>query len=168
MSALPGAEALPDEQTLLPPDFRQSATALRVARGVRRHLHALGYASLCELPLRSGRRADIAALGRKGDIWIIEIKSSIADFRADSKWPEYRSHCDRLSFATVPEVPAGIFPQDAGLLIADGFGAEEVRPAPHHPLPGATRKELLLRFARCAALRLHGLADPGLALEDWP
>lgn len=163
MSDAPGG----GDALILPPDFRQSATALRIARGVRRHLHALGYSSVCELPLRNGRRADIAAIGPKGDIWIIEVKSSVADFRVDTKWPEYRTHCDRLSFATSPEVPVEIFPADAGLLVADGFGAEELRVAPHHPLPGATRKELLLRFARFAASRLHGLADPGLIFEEW-
>jgi hypothetical protein len=161
--------AAPERQDglLLPPDFRQSATALRIARGVRRHVHALGYATVCELPLRSGRRADIVALGQKGDLWIIEIKSSVADFRADAKWPEYRTHCDQLSFAIAPEVPADIFPEDAGLLVADGFGAEEVRSPPRHLLPGATRKEMLLRFARHAAARLHALADPGLGFDQW-
>lgn len=156
-----------EEPLTLPPDFRQSQTALRIARGVRRYLWSLGYASVQELPLRSGRRADIAAIGPKGELWIVEIKSSIADFRADSKWPEYRAHCDRLSFATSPEVPPEIFPEDAGLLIADGFGAHEVRSAPLHPLPGATRKEMLVRFARGAALKLHALADPGLGLSDF-
>ena len=155
-----------DAALVPPPDFRQSATALRIARGVRRHLWSLGLSSLCELPLRNGRRADVAALSPRGEVWIVEIKSSVADFRADSKWPAYRDHCDRLFFATCPETPADIFPPDAGLLVADGFGAEEVRAAPAHPLGAATRKEILLRYARCAASRLHSLADPGLGFTE--
>lgn len=150
----------------LPPDLRQSQNALRIARGVRRHLWTRGYASVSELPLRNGRRADVAALGPKGEFWIVEIKSSIADFRADTKWPEYRQHCDRLWFATSPEVPPEIFPSDAGLMVADGFGAEVLREPDAHPLPGATRKEMLLRFARSSALRLHALADPGFGIAD--
>lgn len=153
-------------ELVLPPDLRQSQTALRIARGVRRHLWTRGFASLCELPLRSGRRADVAALGPKGEIWIVEIKSSVADLRADAKWPEYRQHCDRFWFATAPEVPAGIFPADAGLMVADGFGAEVLREPAAHPLPGATRKELLLRLARAGALRLHALADPGFGIPE--
>lgn len=154
---------LPIEPSLLS-DGRQSETALRIARGVRRHLFALGYSTVSELPLRSGRRADLVAIGPKCEIWIVEIKSSVEDLRIDVKWPDYRLHCDRLFFATTAEVPDHLFPTDAGLLIADGFGAQPVRDAPHHPLPGATRKEVLKRFARHAADRLHLIADPGLRL----
>lgn len=149
---------------MVPVDGRQSERALEIARGLRRHLAALGYASLPEVPLRSGRRADIVALGRKGDIWIVEIKSSVADFRADSKWPDYRLHCDRLFFATLPDVPEEIFPPEAGLIIADAFGGEMRRAAPDHPLPAATRREMLIRCARAAASRLHQLADPDFPL----
>lgn len=151
-----------DSELILAPDFRQSAAALRIIRGVRRHLWSRGFSSLTELPLRSGRRADVVAFNDKGEVWIIEVKSSVADFRADSKWPEYRQHCDRLYFATSPEVPDDIFPGDAGLMIADGFGAEVLRAAERHPMAGATRKEMLLRLSRCATLRLHVLTDPGL------
>src|SRR5438132_9397410 len=84
----------------LPPDGRQSPTALAIARGTTRLLHSLGFSAVSELPLASGRRADLVALGAKGDVWIVEIKSSIADFRADQKWMDYRRHCDRLFFAT--------------------------------------------------------------------
>ncbi|MCA0422409.1 MAG: MmcB family DNA repair protein [Proteobacteria bacterium] len=144
----------------LQPDGRQSETALRIARGVRRHLVRLGFASLPEVPLRSGRRADLLAVNGRGDIWIIEIKSSVADFRADSKWPDYLSHCDRFYFATTLEVPTEIFPDAAGLIIADAFGAETIREAPPQPLAGATRKEVLIRFGLSGAARLHALADP--------
>lgn len=142
------------------PDGRQSPTALRIARGTARMLHALGLATLSELGLASGRRADLVALGGSGDVWIIEIKSSIEDFRADRKWPEYRAHCDRLFFATTLDVPAETFPQAAGLIVADAFGAMIVREAPAHPLAAATRRSMMLRFARTAAARLHALAEP--------
>jgi hypothetical protein len=143
-----------------PIDGRQSPTALAVARGTARYLHALGYCVVSELPLPSGRRADLVALGGDGEIVIVEIKSSVADFRADQKWMDYRLHCDRLFFATVLEVPAEIFPADAGLIVADAFGASIVSEAPEHRLPAATRKAIMLRFAHAAALRLQALADP--------
>jgi hypothetical protein len=145
----------------LPPvDGRQSETALAIARGTARHLHALGYCVVSELPLPSGRRADLVALGGAGEIIIVEIKSSVADFRADHKWMDYRFHCDRLFFATVVDVPCGIFPKDTGLIVADAFGAAIICEAPEHRLPAPTRKAMMLRFAHAAALRLQALADP--------
>ncbi|MBV1700585.1 MAG: MmcB family DNA repair protein [Hyphomicrobiales bacterium] len=144
-----------------PTDARQSETALMVARGVRRMLRSLGFASVPELALNSGRRADIVALKDDGTVWIVEIKSSIADFRADHKWPEYRTHCDRLYFAVPQTMDIDILPADAGLMIADAYGAEIMREAPEHRLPPATRRALLLGFARVAADRLHVLGDPG-------
>jgi hypothetical protein len=144
----------------VPVDGRQSPTALAIARGTARYLHALGYCVVRELPLPSGRRADLVALGGDGEIVIVEIKSSVADFRADQKWMEYRLHCDRLFFATTAEVPPAIFPTDAGLIVADAFGASIVCEAPEHRLPATTRKTVMLRFAHAAALRLQALADP--------
>jgi hypothetical protein len=144
----------------LPVDGRQSETALAVARGTASLVHAHGFCVLSELPLPSGRRADLVALDRGGQIWIVEIKSSIADFRADQKWPDYRLHCDRLFFATCQDVPCEIFPPDTGLIVADAFGAAIVCDAPEHRLPAPTRKSMMLAFARAAALRLQALADP--------
>jgi hypothetical protein len=144
----------------LPVDGRQSPTALAVARGTTRLLHSLGFSVISELPLASGRRADLVALGTDGEVWIVEIKSSIADLRADQKWIEYRLHCDRLFFATTLEVPCEIFPPDTGLIVADAFGASIVCEAPEHRLHAATRKTMMLAFARAAALRLSALADP--------
>jgi len=143
-----------------PVDGRQSPTAFAVARGTARFLHALGYSVVSELPLPSGRRADLVALGGDGEIVIVEIKSSVADFRADHKWMNYRLHCDRLFFATVVGVPCEIFPADAGLIVADAFGASIVCEAPEHRLKPARRKTVMLRFAHAAALRLQALADP--------
>jgi hypothetical protein len=143
-----------------PIDGRQSDTALAVARGTQRLLRSLGLSCVSELPLASGRRADLVALRHDGEFWIVEIKSSIQDFRVDQKWPDYRMHCDRLFFATAAHVPLEIFPEEAGLIVADAYGAELVREAPEHRLHAATRKSLMLSFARAAAVRLQALADP--------
>jgi hypothetical protein len=146
---------------LQPPiDGRQSETALAIARGTGRLLLSLGFCCVSELALPSGRRADITAVDGSGEIWIVEIKSSVADFRADQKWMDYRLHCDRLFFATTIEVPCEIFPKDTGLIVADGFGAQIVCEAPEHRLHAATRRSMTLAFARAAALRLAALADP--------
>src|SRR5579862_4573563 len=112
-----------------PVDGRQSPAALAVARGVGRLMLARGFAVVHELPLATGRRADVVAVGADGEIWIVEIKSSIEDFRADHKWEEYRFSCDRLFFASHADVPAEIFPEEAGFILADQFGAEILREA---------------------------------------
>jgi hypothetical protein len=143
-----------------PVDGRQSAAARAIARGTTRYLHALGYCVVSELPLPSGRRADLVALGGDGEVLIVEIKSSVTDFRADRKWMEYRLHCDRLFFATIADVPREIFPQNAGLIVADAFGAAIVCEAPEHRLIAARRRNMMLRFAHAAALRLQVLVDP--------
>ena len=150
-------------EPVAPIDGRQSETALFVARGTRRFLRARGYATVAEMGLRSGRRADLVALGADGSIHIIEIKSSVADFRADGKWREYRQHCDRLSFAIPASVPVEIMPEDAGLMVADAYGAAILREAPEHRLSPATRRMVTLRFAQLAAHRLHRLGDPAFA-----
>ena len=144
----------------MPVDGRQSETALIVARGTMRLLLSHGFSCVSELPLPSGRRADLVAMNGGGEIWIVEIKSSIADFRADQKWMDYRMHCDRLFFATTIEVPCEIFPKDTGLIVADGFGGEIVCEAPQHRLAAPTRKQMTLRIAQCASLRLQSLIDP--------
>ena len=141
-------------------DGRQSETALAIARGVRRLLRSLNCASVTELVLSDGRRADVVALAPDGMLTIVEIKSSVADFRADAKWSCYRAHCDRLFFAVTADMPAAIMPADAGLIVADAFGAEIVREAPEHRLASATRRALLIRFAQAAADRLHRASDP--------
>jgi len=146
--------------TDLPVDGRQSETALQIARGVRRLLRARGYASVTELPLLDGRRADVVALHGDGSLLIVEIKSSIADFRADRKWRDYAAHCDRLYFAISDEMPVHVMPDEAGLIVADRFGAEIVREAEPRVIAPATRRAVMLRFAMAAADRLHRLADP--------
>jgi hypothetical protein len=135
-------------------DGRQSERAMAVRRGVQRLMIRLRVSVLPEIPLVSGRRADLLCLGDKGEFSIVEIKSSIEDFRVDRKWPDYRLHCDRLYFATHPGVPTEIFPEDCGLIVSDGYDAEILREAPLEKLAGATRKALTLRFARLSADRL--------------
>ena len=141
-------------------DGRQSDTARAICKGVRRMLRARQMASVTELVLADGRRADIMALGTDGTLSIVEIKSSVADFRADAKWPFYRAHCDRLYFAIPTTLSPGLMPDDAGLIVADRYGAEILREAPEHRLAGATRRSLLIRFAQAAADRLHLAHDP--------
>jgi hypothetical protein len=112
------------------------------------------------LPLPSGRRADLVALNERGEIWIVEIKSSVEDLRADHKWEEYRAHCDRLFFAFTQDVPHEIFPKETGLIVADAYGAHLLCDAPEHRLPAPTRKLMTVRFAIAAAARMNRLVDP--------
>jgi hypothetical protein len=144
-------------------DGRQSATAWSVARGTGRFLASHGFSVVRELSLLSGRRADLVALSASGEIWIVEIKSSLEDLRADRKWRDYRAHCDRLVFAAPPDLDIGVFPSDTGFIRADAHGAEMLREAPEHKLAPATRKAVTLRFAGAAATQLHRLWDPGLS-----
>ena len=141
-------------------DGRQSETALMIQRGVGRLMRAAGFAVLPEFTLATGRRADLMGLNDSGEIWIIEIKSSPEDFRADSKWPEYRLYCDRLFFAIPTTMEPEMMPDDAGLIVADSWGADILRHPEHVPLHASRRKAVTLAFARAAALRLHGLYDP--------
>lgn len=138
--------------------FAESAS--RISRGVRRMLAASGCSTIVEMPLPDGRRADIVAIRSDGSIEIIEIKSSVADFRADRKWPDYWSSCDRLFFAIDLATPAELIPMEAGLIIADDFGARLLRMGEERRLSAARRKAVLLRFAKLAADRLHQLHDP--------
>lgn len=154
-----------EENLFLPVDGRQSETALMIARGVRRLLRARGYSTLTELMLVDGKRADIVALNGEGEVLIVEIKSSPADLRADRKWRDYALSCDRLYFAISEHTPAKLMPAEAGLILADPYGAEIVREAELCRMASASRRALLLRFAQAAADRLHRLADPGGAAE---
>lgn len=147
-------------QPQLRPDGRQSDTALMIQRGTGRLLRAAGFAVLPEFTLATGRRADIIGLNDSGHIWIVEIKSSLEDYRSDGKWPEYREYCDRLYFAIPTTIDLAIMPEDAGLIIADNWGAEIIRAPVALPLHASRRRAVTLAFARAAALRLHGLYDP--------
>jgi hypothetical protein len=141
-------------------DGRQSQAAYEICRGVARLLKAHGFAAVTEVVLANGRRADVVGLSDSGDIWIAEIKSCLEDFRTDRKWHEYREFCDRLLFAVSPGFPLEVLPADTGLIVADRYGGELLRPAPEHKLAAARRKAMTLRVARVAALRLQGVIDP--------
>ena len=153
------AEPMPELPRIV--DLRQSATALRVQRGVMRHLReAHDVCCFAEVPLRNGRRADVVGLGPKGEIWIVEIKSSLIDYQVDRKWPHYKEFCDRFFFAKPPELDPDIFPAEEGLIVADAHDAAILRMAPDTPLPPARRKAMLLKLARLGADRVHVLMDP--------
>jgi hypothetical protein len=141
-------------------DRRQSDTALAIARGTSRLLRSLGFSCVSELPLPSGRRADLVAMNARGDIWIVEIKSSLEDLRADQKWQDYRMHCDRLFFAFTQDLPCEIFPPDTGLIVADTYGAYLHCDAPEHRLSAATRKSMIVSFGLLAARRMSRVLDP--------
>ena len=133
--------------------FSRPETTLGVTRGAARLLLDMGYAPLAEVCLPNGRRADVMAIGPRGDIVIVEVKSGIEDYRVDRKWPEYAPYCDAFYFAVAPEFPEGVLPDEPGLIVADGFGGAVVRPAPSAPLAPARRKALTLAMARLGALR---------------
>lgn len=149
----------PAEAPLEITDGRQSPAAAAVQRGVCRLLVDMGFSPLTELSLRTGRRVDVAAINAKGEIIVVEIKSSVADFRADGKWAEYLDHCDRFYFAVPPDFPYEILPEETGLILADRFGGDVMRAAPHDPVPAARRKAVTLLFARSAAQRAHRAID---------
>lgn len=127
-----------------------------VTRGAARLLQALGYAPLLEFPLPNGRRADVMAVGPKGELVIVEVKSSLEDFRTDRKWADYGPFCDAFYFAVPPEFRREILPLEPGLIAADAFGGAVLRDAPLSPLAPARRKALTLQFARLAAFRGGG------------
>lgn len=139
----------------------ETRDATRLARGVCRTLGALGYGALTEFTLRTGRRADVIGLNGAGEIAIVEIKTSEADFRADQKWPEYLPFCDGFYFAVPEGFPKDILPADCGLMVADPYQSAILRPAPAlPPLAGARRRALILSFGIAASLRLQRLVDP--------
>jgi len=142
------------------PDGRQSATAAAVQRGTGRMLLSAGFTSISELSLANGRRADLIAINAKGEIWIVEIKSSPADYLSDRKWHDYMAYCDRFYFAIPPDMDPGLIDETAGLMIADAWGAEIIREASEAKLSGARRKAVTLLLARSASLRLQTTIDP--------
>lgn len=128
-----------------------------LARGVCRLFDAMDYAPLIEVPLASGRRVDVLAVNRRGGFAIAEIKSSVQDFRSDGKWLEYLPYCDQFYFAVGGDFPRDILPEGVGVIVADRFGAECVRPAPKDPMAAGLRRKQSVRFARIAASRLRFL-----------
>ena len=117
-----------------------------LARGVCRLLDAMGVCPLVEVPLGTGRRADVLGQDGKGRFTVVEIKSGLADFRADTKWEDYRDHCDRLYFAVGSDFPPGVLPASVGVIVADRFGAEIRREAPLEPMAAGLRRRQAIRF----------------------
>ena len=146
----------------------QSPPARDICRGVSRLFKAYGLASVSEVTLASGRRADVMGLSEAAEIWLVEIKSCLEDFRVDQKWPQYREFCDRFFFAVGPMFPHQVLPADTGLIVADRYGGEILRPAPGHKLATSRRRALTLRLARTAAVRLQAALDPDHELDALP
>ena len=135
----------------------------RLARGVARALRQFDFVSVEEMVPTPGLRVDLMALGPKGQIWVIECKSSRADFRADQKWQGYLPWCDRFFWAVDADFPTNLLPEGTGLILADADDAGIVRMGPDTPLVAARRKVMMHKFARHAALRLQGYRDPGVS-----
>ena len=132
---------------------------IAIARGVVRLLAEHDRPSITEVRLKNGRRADVMALAKDGEIWIVEVKSSVADYRSDSKWQDYLDYCDRYFFAVPTDFPQELIPEECGLIVADAFGGAFIRPAPLDKISAARRKAVTLRFARMAATRLLPAAE---------
>ncbi|MEJ6477613.1 MAG: MmcB family DNA repair protein [Octadecabacter sp.] len=132
----------------------------RLARGVCRHLLGHDFVSVEELVPTSGLRVDVMALGPKGEVWVIECKSSRADFQSDNKWQGYLEWCDRFFWAVDSDFTTDLLPDDTGLIIADAYDAEILRIGPESKLAPARRKVMVQKFARTTALRLQSLRDP--------
>src|SRR5262249_56600666 len=147
-----------------PPEGRQT-TASAIGRGVARLFKTLGYAPLSEVALASGRRADLIGLSVAGELWLVEIKSCLSDFRLDHKWQSYRPFCDRFFFAVAPDFPHQVLPPDTGLIVADRYGGEILRQAPEHKLPAARRRAITVRLAPAAALSLMAAPAPAHRLH---
>ena len=131
-----------------------------LTRGVCRMLAGMGYGTLTEFRLPNGRRVDVIGLGTQGDFAIVEIKSTVEDFRGDRKWREYLPFCEGFYFAVPESFPARVLPADCGVIVADRFGGAIRRPAPPKAVNGARKRRQLVRFAHVASTRLHGLFDP--------
>lgn len=143
--------------------------AAALARGIGRLFARNGIWCLPEMPLRSGRRADLMGIDAKGHVIIVEIKVSRADLMGDAKWPDYLDHCDRFFWGLAPALDRACMETDAfrpdacGVIVADGYDAEIVRPAPLRPLAAARRKAEVERLARAALRRQVIGLDPECA-----
>lgn len=147
-----------------PPPAPQPGQLL--ARGVCRHMASHGFACVEELVPARGLRVDVMALGPKGEVWVVECKSSRADFMTDQKWEGYLEWADRFFWAVDADFPTELLPDETGLIIGDAYGAEIVRMGPETRLAPARRKVMVQKFAFCAARRLQMLRDPDM-LPDW-
>jgi hypothetical protein len=146
--------------------------AAAVARGVSRLFIRNQIAVQPEVSLRNHRRADLMGVNVKGEVILVEIKCARGDLLGDQKWLEYLDYCDRFYWA----VPAGFdyspieseafLPERTGLIVADAYDAQIIRPAALVALAAARRKVEVQRLARIAMRRLMVIADPDMALEE--
>ncbi|MFQ1700052.1 MmcB family DNA repair protein [Loktanella agnita] len=132
-----------------------------LARGVSRHLRSHDFVSVEELVPSQGLRVDVMGLGPKGEIWIVECKSSRVDFQSDRKWQGYLEWCDRFFWAVDSDFPTELLPDDTGLILADAYDAEIIRVGPETRLAPARRRVMVQKFARHAAIRAQTARDPG-------
>ncbi len=135
-----------------------------LARGVSRHLRSHDFVSVEELVPTSGLRVDVMGLGPKSEIWVIECKSSRADFQSDHKWQSYLEWCDRFFWAVDQDFPTELLPEGTGLIIADAYDAEIIRMGPETKLAAARRKVMVQKIARHAAIRAQAARDPGFQI----
>jgi hypothetical protein len=134
--------------------------AERLARGITRLFEDMGCAAIAEFSLANGRRVDVIALDAQGTTSIVEIKSSVPDFRSDGKWQEYLDFCDRFYFAVAPEFPQDLLPAEVGLIVADDWHGTILRESPTFSMNGSRRRAQTLRIALTAAQRLRRFTDP--------
>lgn len=135
-----------------------------LARGVCRHLMSLDFVTVEELTPAPGLRVDVMALGPKGEVWVVECKSSRADFACDAKWQGYLEWCDRYFWAVSEDFPTELLPAETGLIVADAYDAEILRMGKESKLAPARRKVMVQKFARHAAIRWHAARDPGMTI----
>jgi hypothetical protein len=139
---------------------RQSHKAAILTRGVVRLFKDLGCGCLTEFPLPNSRRVDIITLSTEGIFSIIEVKSSVQDFKSDSKWQFYLPYCDRFYFAVSENFPLEILPRNHGIIIADKFSASIEKETSERSIQGTRRRQQLKRFALIASERLQNITDP--------
>jgi hypothetical protein len=147
-------------------DTTQMKPGQVLARGVCRHLSSHDFVTVEELIPAPGLRVDVMGLGPKGEIWVVECKSSRVDFTSDHKWRRYLDWCDRYFWAVDDAFPTELLPEDTGLMIADAYDAEILRMGPETKLAGARRKVMTQKFARHAARRWHSARDPAFT-PSW-
>lgn len=141
-------------------DFQNFQPGQLLARGTARLLSSYGFVSVEELVPTRGLRVDVMGVGPKGEIWIIECKSSRSDYLSDHKWHGYLEWCDRFFWAVDADFPTELLPNETGLIIGDAYGAEIIHMGPEDKLAAARRKAMIATFATTAARRLHMLRDP--------
>jgi hypothetical protein len=147
------------------PDSVSLTRGQSLARGVARHFSSLGWVSIEELAPVRGLRVDVMALGPKDEIWVIECKSNLADFRSDRKWGRYLEWCDRFFWAVDTRFPIDELPKITGLMIGDAYNSEIIRMGPETKMASSRRKGIVHKFAVNAARRLHEIRDTIAGLQ---